>query len=325
MSKSFRLIFFVIGIVAVVFMLLSSGLSFVELADNLQRADYYIILAVLLWLVVYFINTISWKVILKGFNVDIIAFYKLYKFTLSGFALNYITPGGLNGGEPYRILELRNYTGTEIAISSTILYSIAHMASHILFWGIGAILMLFFYSSYIWPSILVFSLAIGAFILGMLLLKKGIANLLVKCASLIPFLGKYIRNLFARYETNIVKIDLQIANIYHLKSEVLIKTIALEFLGRLLSCIELLFIPQLFDCSYLDAYLIVAISSLMGNLLFFMPMQLGGREGGFVLAFSILGIPIHLGVFVALLFRIRELLLIFIGVIVIQLKSKRRA
>ena len=113
MKSKYRNIFLAFGIVVVIIMLLTMNMSYEELWQNLLRAGYYLPLIILLWLVVYVINTCSWYVILHSSGPVNIPFWRLYKYSVSGFALNYVTPVGLMGGEPYRIMELTPYVGVE--------------------------------------------------------------------------------------------------------------------------------------------------------------------------------------------------------------------
>ena len=112
MKNKYRNIFLGFGIIAVVIMLFTFDMSYEELWSSLKRAGYYLPLVLLLWLFIYLINTLSWYIIIRsGGERGGLTFTRLYKFTVSGFALNYVTPVGLMGGEPYRIMELTPYIG----------------------------------------------------------------------------------------------------------------------------------------------------------------------------------------------------------------------
>ena len=70
----------------------------------------------------------AWYIIIHdGFRGDKIPYWRVYKYTVTGFALNATTPVGLMGGEPYRIMELAPYVGVEKATSSVILYVMMHI------------------------------------------------------------------------------------------------------------------------------------------------------------------------------------------------------
>ena len=67
----------------------------------------------------------------------------------------------------------------------------------------------------------------------------------------------------------------------------------------------------------------LAFTSLFANLLFFIPLQLGGREGGFMMSASGLAMTASSGIFVALIVRIRELIWTAIGLLLIKLEKKQ--
>ena len=146
MKNKYRNIFLGFGIIAVVIMLFTFDMSYEELWSSLKRAGYYLPLVLLLWLFIYLINTLSWYIIIRsGGERGGLTFTRLYKFTVSGFALNYVTPVGLMGGEPYRIMELTSYIGVERATSSVILYVMMHIFSHFCFWLSAVLIYALFY------------------------------------------------------------------------------------------------------------------------------------------------------------------------------------
>jgi len=74
--------------------------------------------------------------------------------------------------------------------------------------------------------------------------------------------------------------------------------------------------------SFGQSVLIEAIQTLVGNLLFFMPMQMGTREGGIMMVYGILSIPLSYGVFVSLCIRIREIFWTSVGILLIKVRHK---
>ena len=108
------------GIAAIVVMLCSFDMEYDELLANLRRAGMWLPAVVGLWIIIYLFNTLSWYIIIRdGKKGTPIPFWKVYKLTVSGFALNYATPVGLMGGEPYRIMELTPYVGASKATSTS--------------------------------------------------------------------------------------------------------------------------------------------------------------------------------------------------------------
>ena len=144
MSSKTRNIFFIIGIVAVVLMILTFDVSLAQLWQQLCSAGYWLVPIISMWLVLYLMNAWSWRIIIKGSGPCNVSFWRLFKITVSAFALNYATPVGLLGGEPYKIMELKPYIGVQRASSSVLLFTMMFIFAHFWYWVTAIVLYLIF-------------------------------------------------------------------------------------------------------------------------------------------------------------------------------------
>jgi len=328
MKNRYRNIFLAFGVVAVIIMLCTMNMSYEDLWRNLKSAGVYLPLILLLWMVVYMINTCSWYTILHSSGPVNIPFWRLYKYSVSGFALNYVTPVGLMGGEPYRIMELTPYVGVERATSSVILFVMMHIFSHFCFWMSSVVLYVCFYPMNWNMGILMGFITLFCLTLGTLFVKgyrHGMAVACMNLASKIPLLKKYALAFATKNRAKLENIDSQIALVHKQDKQSFYGSLSLEYLARVVSCAEVWLILNVLtnNVSFIDCILIVAFSSLMANLLFFMPMQLGGREGGFALAVNGIALQGAYGVYAALITRIREMVWIVIGLALMKVGNKK--
>ena len=70
--------------------------------------------------------------------------------------------------------------------------------------------------------------------------------------------------------------------------------------------------------TFLHSVLIMAFTTFMANLIGFLPMQLGVQEGGFVISIAALGLSAALGIFVSIICRVREIVWIVIGLLLMK-------
>jgi hypothetical protein len=335
-------LFFIIGVVAVVVMLFTFDVSFVELWQHLCHAGYWLIPIIGVWFLVYGLNALAWQATIEG-NIGgkaPVSFWRIYRLTITGYALNYATPVGGLGGEPYRIMELSKDIDKEHATSSVILYAMMHFFAHFWFWFISIFIYL--------ALAIVGDLPINTFIgtvlgiivvfclLAFYLFSKGYRNGLVKyvlgLVSKLPGLKRWTLRFWARHSEAIENIDKQIVSLHGQDKKAFYKSLVLEYLSRVVQSSEVLFMLLLFGIdngggfegitiTYLHSILIVAFTTLFANLIGFLPMQLGVQEGGFVLSIAALGLSAALGIFVSIICRVREIIWIIVGILLMRLKD----
>ena len=335
-------LFFFLGIAAVVVMLFTFDVSFIELWDHLCHAGYWLIPIIGIWVVVYWLNALAWKSMIEG-NIGgkaPVSFWRIYRLTITGYALNYATPVGGLGGEPYRIMELSKNIDNQHATSSVILYAMMHFFAHFWFWFIS----IFIYLGLVLIGDLPISTAIGI-ILGIIvvfcltafyIISRGYKNGLVKYVlgvlSRIPGMKRWTLKFWARHSESIKNIDEQIAALYAQDTKAFYKSLVLEYLSRVVQSSEVMFMLLLFgiDCggglggltlTFLHSILIVSFTTLFANLIGFLPMQIGVQEGGFVLSIAALGLSAALGIFVSIICRVREIIWIIIGIGLMKMKE----
>lgn len=311
-------------------MLFTFDVPLAELMNNLRKAGVWFPVVVLLWMVIYLLNAGAWYIIIHdGFRGRKIPFWRVYKYTVTGFALNATTPVGLMGGEPYRIMELSPYVGVEKATSSVILYVMMHIFSHFCFWLFSILIYVALYFHHINAATILFLALAGVFCsAGVYFFIKGYRNGMamkaIKLLSRIPFLKKWATGFADRKKETLQRVDCQIAELHGKHRITFYVSLLSEFSARVLSCAEIYFILQIFtgSVSYWDCILILAFTSLFANALFFSPMQLGAREGGFALAVGGLAMPYAYGVYMGLIMRVRELVWIVLGIALMKFGNK---
>ena len=337
-------LFFVVGVLACVVMLFTFDVSFVELWEHLCHAGYWLIPIIGVWLIIYAVNAWSWFTIIRskiaGTN-EHVGFWRVYRLTITGYALNYATPVGGLGGEPYRIMELSKDISTEHATSSVILYAMMHVFAHFWFWFSSIFIYLALAAVGDLPINTAIATLLGIIIVFCLvafyIFSKGYRNGLVVNVlgwiGHIPGLKGWSRRFRERHADSLQNIDQQIAALHAEDKRAFYKSLVLEYLSRVIQSSEVLFMLLLFGIdngggfsglliTYLHSILIVSFTTLFANLIGFLPMQLGVQEGGFVLSIAALGLSAALGIFVSIICRVREIIWIAIGMLLMRLPDR---
>ncbi len=344
MSKKQKLnnVLFAIGVLSVVVMFFATDLTLADLVANVRRAGYWLPCAIVLWGLLYCLNAVAWRVIIESDGKVKVGFGYILKLTISGFALNSVTPMGVLGGEPYRIVELSGRIGTERATSSVLLFSMMHIFSHFWYWLTAIVTFLILvaaglaHTNTLVNTVLLLAalfcfVGIYFFIAGY---KYGMVAKFFRLVARIPGLRRRTERFAERNGDRFKQIDAQIAALHSQNKRAFAGSFLLEYVGRLLQSFEILFILLLMGQDYggtagglmvllVKSFVILAFTSLLSNILGFIPMQVGGREGGFALSVSHMDMSLSTGLSVGIFCRIRELVWIVIGLALMKMGNKK--
>lgn len=330
MKPLYRNLFLLFGVAAIVVMWCTFDVDHERLTDNLNRAGMYLPAVIGVWVFVYAFNARAFQTIVNsGTHTKHLSYRHAYKLTVSGFAFSYTTPFGFGGG-PYRVMELSAYIGVPRAMSSVVIYSMMHIFSHFCLWASAAVVFAVAYNEKMTTALWVFfALFVAAFVAVFFVFqffyKKGVIVRLFRPLLHVPGLKGTARRFFDKHQEGMQQVDDNIAYL-HSQPRAFYASLFHEYIARVINAAEYYFILLSLGVhlTYWDAILVLAFSSLIGNLLFFLPMQLGAREGGLSLIVKILGLSAPgVGVLTSLYTRVRELFWIFVGVSLVKVGNKR--
>lgn len=343
--------FFILGIICVAVMLFTFDVSFVELWGHICRAGHYLIYIVGIWIFVYGINALAWLTVIKGVleNEGIVNrklsnckfLWRIYRLTITGYALNYATPVGGLGGEPYRIMELSKDISKQHATSSVILYAMFHVFAHFWFWFTSVFLYLALAAIGDLPFDTTVAVSLGLIVVFCLIAfylfsrgyKYGLVVKVIRWIGHLPRLKGWSDRFLAAHAEALHNVDAQIAALHQQSRKNFYAALGLEYLSRIVQSAEVLFMLLLLglDCgggvdgitlTFLHSILIVSLTTLLSNLIGFLPMQLGVQEGGFALSTAAMGLTAADGFFVSIICRVREIIWIFIGIMLMKVGNK---
>lgn len=323
---------FVVGVTALAVMVVAAGPSALWHAAVALR--WWVPMVVAVWGVGYLLNALSWRAIIRcNVLAAPLPFWRLFRFTVTGFAINYITPFGLLGGEPYRVVELRPYLGLERATGGVILYMMMHVCSHLLFWIAACAVAVVAVGVHSAAAGVVLTLVAAVCGLLVWLFFKGYrAGLVVRAVEAIkrwPVVGRRLSRLSESTMARLRMVDDNISALRSAHPRAFWTSLSLEFLSRMVNCVEVWVVLSALGVAagYVGAFLVVAFSSLFANVLFFSPLQLGTREGGLLLAMQAVlpataaGTLLPAAVALSLTTRVREFIWIAVGMVFMRFRN----
>lgn len=324
--RRWNTLFFIVGVIGVIVMVLNTDFSGVDWSGTVLRLmPLWLPSLLCLWGVIYVLHSLGYGIIM-GWRGKGIPFTQLLRVSISGFAMNHVTPVGLVGGEFYRIMEMKPALGTEKAVASTLTFTVMNTFSHVMFWFTGAVMYFLCGCPGSWAvkaGVALMALGCGAgIVLFFRYCKRGLVVSVMTLLGKLPLIGGRIVALMEKKADQFAEIDRDMEAFYHRHWDFWMTTLV-EYAARLLEAAEFWLIFLALDLNVPFTYCVVAIScaSLVGNLLAFIPMQLGTREMGLALAMSWVGLASSLSLTASIMSRIREIIYTSAGTLMMLVRD----
>ena len=310
-----------LGLGLLLFGLLIHRLGLATLIENLRRSGWVLLPVLGLWFGAYCCNAFSWRLLMSG-QPGRPGFGTILRTTISGFALNYATPILSVGGEALKLAAATRWLGNPRKGAGSVLgYRLLFTTAHVTIM-LGAVLTALAHGSTVaaakWALV-----ACGLFLLIDLLILLSVhrAGALLRLLDLlpkIPGVSRFAARVEPRREA-LAEVDQQISALYRHRPALFWLALASELTARTLMLGEFYLVPRSLgiEVSVADAFAMGGLTSLAGLIMFVVPYGLGAKEAGSLGAFRLLGYDPAIGVYTAVVGRLRELCWIGIGLLIL--------
>lgn len=325
MNKYVRIGAFLLGAVVLTLLIRHSGPAM--LWATLRASAWVIGPVVALWGLVYACNARAWQLLMPA-RPPTFTFWRAYLLTLASFAMNYSIPALSVGGEPLKIAGAAPWVGRQRAVGSVVGFRFLHSTAHIIVLLVAMVpaAILLPHTPLVFGSLLVTSAIIA--MAALFLLSQHRAGIFERGVAL---LGRFrlLRKLSTRLERNrplLQELDQELTAIHNTPGHFR-WALGMELTGRLLSTLEfaLIFWGLGLGFDVVRGFVVANLATLFTNLLFFMPFEMGSKEGGAFIVFAWLGMDPKLGTSAALLSRVRELVWLALGIGAVLLLDDARS
>jgi uncharacterized protein (TIRG00374 family) len=315
MGRLARVLFLLLGLALLGVLVTQVDLAKVK--TYLTEMGWAFPLIFLPYTVVYCSDTLAWRF---AFGPSLsVPFHTLFLTRVGGEAVNNLTPFAYLGGEPVKAHVLTRFQvpiiqGMAASIIAKLLISISQFFFVIL-GGILALSHLVTRPDVLWPLVVII-LIVGVLLAGLSYsLRVGLFTILFGVLDRWRLTPSFME----RWRAQLRQLDETIGGFSRQHPSLLIVSLGFHFLGWVIGSLEVqaIFYAVGIPISVREAIAIEALASIVKAMAFFIPGSLGVQDGGNVLLLALLGYPSSFGLTFSLVRRMRELLWICLGLVVL--------
>lgn len=314
MTRRVQALLFIVGAGLFAFLLGHVGIA--RLLDQVRHTGWMFAPIIAVYTGVYACNALAcWLVMADQPGRP--PYGKTFAIMVSGFALNSVTPFVQVGGEPFKVGAFAPWMGPQRATGAVLTYYLLSALSNLLTWLAAILAVLLLLRPAAPVALGLIGMAAGVVLLVMFVFSRhraGIFGLTLRLLGKAPPLRRVAGRLERRRDT-LTRLDVQITDFYHRSPGRFCLALVVDFAGRTIGMLEyyLIALSAGMPIGFLQAFLMGSLLALGLNLLFFVPFDVGSREGGMLLIYQVLGLPPWLGVYAGIVTRLRWAVWIAVG------------
>lgn len=324
MSARIRLL--ALGIGLALFGLIVYRLGLDTLRENLHHSGWVLLPILGLWLAAYCCNAFSWRLIMSG-EAGRPGFGTTLSTTISGFALNYATPILSVGGEALKIAAATRWLGNaRKGAGSVVGYRLLFTTAHVTVMLLAVLVALAHGPGSPVAGAALWGCALLLFLEAAILFSVHRAGALLRLLDLLqrtPGISRIALKAESKREA-LAEMDQQVTALFRRSPALFWVALASELTARTLMLGEFYLVPRSLglQVTVADAFAMGGLTSLVGLIMFVIPFGLGAKEAGSLGAFRLLGYDPSIGVYTAVVGRMRELCWIGIGLGLLAVTSR---
>ena len=306
----------ILGILLIWYVFTKVPLS--EVIDLLKNTTLQLILLFILTIfMLQMVLTYRWKIVLESQGIKH-GFWKLNNYRMAGYCVGYLTPSALLGGEPVRaaLLSEKANVPFEKSLSGVVIDKTIELSSSAIFFTVGVLILLI--NFVVTPqlefaligAVVVFLILVFSFNIRMFQGKKFFH-------PIIRFLGLLKIKKIKKLEQKIINFEKLTLKFFKRDKKHFFYVILFSFLSWILMFIEYSIIGRMLGehLSLMQIFLIISVVGLA--YLIPIPMALGALEVGQVSIFNAISVSAAAGLALALVVRIKDVILASIGLIIL--------
>lgn len=319
--QNLRRFFFLVGLAFFIYLIIKLKPS--VLLEYLRTVGWnflWILVVSLLWLLAY---ALAWEIFLKNLSKRV-TLWDIFKIKASGEAINSITPLSWGGGDPARILMLKDHIPINEGTASVVVDRTLNNMAIAVFMLVGVLITFIRFKL---PPALEIGLPIA------LVVIVGVSAFLYHRSheGLFTFFLDLLRkfrlkkNFSEKTLQNVQEIDGHISRFYKMNRRGFMAAFALHFMGRLGGVVEIYLAARFLHhpMSFIDSYLLASMTVIINMIFVFIPGSLGVMEGAFAGIFALLKLDPAIGTSIQIVRRTRMLAWTGIGFIFMSLMKSQ--